>query len=71
MAAHRHIVGVTFLLIRTMAAQLDFLLTAMGRLGLTGGMAGLVVVVEAIDFAVRMSTNIGDIMRLQCDSWRR
>jgi hypothetical protein len=54
-----------------MAAQLDFLLTAMGRLGLTGGMAGLVVVVEAIDFAVRMSTNIGDIMRLQCDSWRR
>jgi hypothetical protein len=34
-------------------------------------MAGLVVVVEAIDFAVRMSTNIGDIMRLQGDSWRR
>jgi hypothetical protein len=68
MAAHRHIVGVTLLLIRTMAAQMDFLQTAMGRLGLTVGMAGLVVVVEAIDFADRMSANIGDIMRLQGDA---
>jgi hypothetical protein len=31
-------------------------------------MAGLVVVVEAIDFADRMSANIGDIMRLQGDA---